>query len=201
MANIVFASMVPHPPILLPWIGSEKDKSELKETLNALDVLANDLKKSNPDSIIISSPHQDWGFNVPLYFLSKNFKGDIKKYLIGLEPPEFYFEKGKKLYKEFEKNKRYAIIASGDMSHCLKEDGPYGLHSDGPKYDKAFKDYLIKKDIKKIQNLDKMFPEAGECGLRSFCFLFGVLNKEELKPKILSYQFPFGVGYLTAKLK
>ena len=201
MANIVFASIVPHPPILLPWIGSEKDKSELKETLKSLDVLANDLEKSNPDSIIISSPHQDWGFNVPLYFLSKNFKGDIKKYLIGLEPPEFYFEKGKKLYKEFEKNKRYAIIASGDMSHCLKEDGPYGLHSDGPKYDKAFKDYLIKKDIKKIQNLDKMFPEAGECGLRSFCFLFGVLNKEEWKPKILSYQFPFGVGYLTAKLK
>jgi len=201
MANIIFASMVPHPPILLPWIGSEKDRLKLKETLEALDILANDLKKSKPDSIIISSPHQDWGFNVPLHFLSKDFKGEIKQYLIGSEPPEFYFEKGKKLYNEFEKNKRYALIASGDMSHCLKEEGPYGFHSDGPKYDKAFKDYLVKKDIKKIQNLDKIFPEAGECGLRSFCFLLGILDKEKWKPKILSYQSPFGVGYLTAKLK
>ena len=127
-----------------------------------------------PDSIIISSPHPDWGFNVPLYFLGKDFKGEIKTYLIGSETPEFYFEEGKRIYKGLDKTKRYALISSGDLSHCLKEDGPYGYHPDGPKFDKALIDYLKRKDIENFLKLDNMYPDAAECGLRSFCFLLGI---------------------------
>lgn len=32
--------------------------------------------------------------------------------------------------------RRTVIIASGDLSHVLKEDGPYGFHEEGPIYDK-----------------------------------------------------------------
>ncbi|GAI58233.1 unnamed protein product, partial [marine sediment metagenome] len=50
---------------------------------------------------------------------------------------------------------------------------------------------------------DDMFPEAGECGLRSFCFLLGILEASGIawQPEILSYQGPFGVGYLVANFK
>lgn len=203
MSNLIFASICPHPPLLLPSVGSKEDRLKVKKTIESLEYLGKKLKKANPDSIIISSPHPDWGFNVPLYFLAKDFKGETKTYLVGLESPRFYFEEGKKVYKSLDKNKKYALISSGDLSHCLKEEGPYGFHPDGPKFDKALIEYLKKKDIENILKLDDMFSKAGECGLRSFCFLLGILeaSKTEWQPEILSYEGPFGVGYLVANFK
>jgi len=197
---IVFTAISPHPPIILPTVGSPEDRDQVKNTILALEKLGKKLKEIKPDKIIISAPHPDWGFNVPLFFLAKDFKGEIKTYLIELEPPQFYFEEGKKVYKELDKTKKYALIASGDLSHCLKAEGPYGFHPDGPKFDKDLIEALKKKDIEKILKLDDLYPEAGECGLRSFCFLLGILEASGLdwQPEILSYEGPFGVGYLVA---
>ncbi len=136
---IKFVSICPHPPILLPSIGSDESALKLKNTIKSLNYLNKKFKKINPNSIIISSPHPDWGFNVPLYFLAKNFKGEIKTYLTGSENPEYYFKQGQEFY--LEEDKDYALIASGDLSHCLKKDGPYGFNSDGPKFDKALLKY------------------------------------------------------------
>ena len=81
----------------------------------------------------------------------------------------------------------------------MRADGPYGFHPDGPKFDKALIEALKKKDIEKILKLDELYPEAGECGLRSFSFLLGILETSGLKwqAKVLSYEGPFGVGYLV----
>jgi len=201
---IVFAAISPHPPIILPSVGSKEDRKKVKKTIDALEILGKKLKEANPDSTIISSPHPDWGFNVPLFFLAKDFKGKIEQHLIGLESPQFYFDEGKKLYTKYKiQDTEYAIIASGDLSHCLKEDGPYGFNPDGPKFDKALIEALKKKDIEKILRLDNLYPEAGECGLRSFCFLLGILEESGInyQPEILSYEGPFGVGYLVVNFK
>jgi len=202
---IIFACISPHPPIILPSVGSEKDRKQVKKTIENLNSLGHKLKESNPDSIIISAPHPDWGFNVPLHFLAQGFKGEIKTYLMGLEEPKFYFEEGKKVYKSKIQNSKskIAVIASGDLSHCLKEDGPYGFHPEGPKFDKELIESLKKKDVENILKLDNKYPEAGECGLRSFCFLLGILEESGInyKPEILSYEGPFGVGYLVANFK
>lgn len=199
---IVFAAFSPHPPIILPSVGSEEDRSQVKNTIQALESLDKRFAGSKPDSLIISSPHPDWGFNVPLFFLVKNFKGETTQLLVEGVTPRAYFEQGKNFAKNLEENKKYALIASGDMSHCLKSDGPYGFHPDGPKFDKAFIEALKKKDIETILKLDETYPEAAECGLRSFCFLLGILEgaKVQWKPKILSYEGPFGVGYLVSDL-
>ncbi len=204
-SQIVFACISPHPPIILPDVGSPEDRKKVKNTILALEKLGKELKKKNPEKIIISSPHPDWGFNVPLYFLAKDFKGKIETHLIELDPPKFYFEKGKEVFESKIKGKetKLALIASGDMSHYLKKEGPYGFHSDGPKFDKDFIESLKKKDIEKILKLDDKYPEAGECGLRSFCFLLGILEASGInyQPEILSYEGPFGVGYLVANFK
>jgi len=204
---IVFAAISPHPPIILPTVGSPEDRAQVKNTIEALEKLGKKLKEVKPDSIIISAPHPDWGFNVPLFFLAKDFEGEIKTVLIGIESPQFYFEEGKKLYQKVcggqTSAKKLAVIASGDLSHCLKEEGPYGFHPDGPKFDKALIEALKKKDIEKILKLDDKYPEAGECGLRSFCFLLGILEASGIdwQPEILAYEGPFGVGYLVANFK
>ncbi len=203
---IVFSSISPHPPIILPSVGSEEDRKQVKKTIESLEFLGKKLKEAKPDSIIISAPHPDWGFNVPLHFLAKDFKGKIETVLTGMESPEFYFEEGKKLYKKFKIENlklKIAVVASGDLSHCLKEDGPYGFHPDGPKFDKDLIEALKKKDVEKILKLDDLYPEAGECGLRSFCFLLGILEESGINywPEILSYEGPFGVGYLVVDFK
>lgn len=199
---ISYASIAPHPPILLPTVGSQGDREKVKRTLAALDFLAGKFQEAKPDVVIISAPHPDWGFDVPLYFLAGDFKGEIKTILTGFESPQDHFEKGKKFFQNLEKDKNYAFIASGDLSHCLKEDGPYGFHPDGPKFDKALQEYLREKNVPKILALNKEFPEAAECGLRSFAFLLGVLEASGMDwhVDILSYEGPFGVGYLVAQL-
>ena len=96
---LIFACFSPHPPLLLPSVGSKEARGKVKKTLEALDILGKKFKKLEPDSIIISSPHPDWGFNVPLHFLAQGFKGKIEQFLIGVESPQFSFEEGKKVYK------------------------------------------------------------------------------------------------------
>lgn len=202
---INFACISPHPPLLLPEVGSKEDREKVKKTIESLECLGKLLKEKPPDSILISSPHPDWGFNVPLYFLAEDFKGKIKNYLTGFEPPKSYFYEGRRVYDSELHNQKseIALIASGDLSHRLKEEGPYGFHPQGPEFDKKLLEFLKKKDIENFLKLDEMFPNAGECGLRSFSFLLGVLEGAKLpwEPEVLSYEGPFGVGYLVVNLK
>ncbi len=200
---IVFACFAPHPPLLLPTIGSEDEKGKIKKTIESLENLGVRFRKAAPQVLIISSPHPDWGFNVPLHFLASSFEGEIQTYLTELESPTIYFKRGREVYQKMDKGRRCALIASGDLSHRLKEDGPYGFHPDGPKFDQKLIESLKNKDTKTFLKLGEEFPHAGECGLRSFSFLLGILEAEKLgwKPEILSYEGPFGVGYLVANFK
>ncbi|MFZ5366593.1 MAG: hypothetical protein ACOZBZ_04965 [Patescibacteria group bacterium] len=227
---MVFACISPHPPIILPSVGSEEDRKKVKKTITSLEKLGKQLAKVKPDCLVISSPHPDWGINVPLYFLSSklkmkneklqfkiqnysypnyklpitNFYPTVYPVLTTLDSPRQHFDWGKRIIKSLPRAKRGAWIASGDMSHCLKEDGPYGFNPAGPVFDKKFMELLKKKDIPGILNLDSELVEgAGECGLRSFCMLLGALEASRItwEPKILSYEYPFGVGYLVADIR
>ena len=202
--SIVFSCFSPHPPILLPSVGSLKQRSQVKETIKSLEKQAEKLKQAQLDKILIFSPHLDWGFNVPLFFLANDFKKEIKKILIEQESALFYFKKGKQISQEVIcSNKRYGLIASGDLSHCLKKDGPYGFHPHGPEFDKQLIECLKRKDIQNILKLNEKYPQAAQCGLSSFCFVLGILENPSInyQPEVLSYQSPFGVGYLVVNFK
>ncbi len=200
MINSAFIS--PHPPLLLPGTGTHKDKEKVRLTIDSLNLLGSELKMMDIKKIIISSPHEGWGFDVPLFFVAKDFCGKIDKYLTGSESPMYYFNQGEIIGNSLENDSdKIAVIASGDMSHCLKADGPYGYHPHGPIFDKVFIESLKKMDIKEILSLDDRYPDAGECGLRSFSYLLGILagSGKKWQPEILAYEGPFGVGYLTVK--
>lgn len=195
--SLVFCCFSPHPPILLPSVGPEEEREKVKKTIASLKKLKKGLKEAGSDYLIISSPHLEWGFDVPLYFLGEGNR--VKKYLIGSKSPTFYFNQGRNILLK----KKTALIGSGDLSHRLKEDGPYGFHSDGPEFDQELITSLKKKDVKNILTLNEKYPEAGECGLRSFSFILGILENsgEKWQPKILSYQDLFGVGYLVVNFE
>lgn len=146
----------------------------------------------------------DHGSLVPLYFLSKS-KLDFR-----LVPLYFSFLDFKTHYRigqiigSIIKNEKspIGIVASGDLSHRLLPDAPGGYSPEGEKFDKKLKDLIEKKDIKGILNFKPDFVEAaGECGFRSILILLGALSDLNWKPEILSYEGPFGVGYMVANFK
>jgi len=102
-----------------------------------------------------------------------------------------------KIFKQT--NKRVAFIASGDMSHCLQKGAPGGFSPQGEIFDKKVVEIIKNNDLKSLLKLDEALVEqSGECGLRSLCVLGGLLDEYQYTPEILSYEAPFGVGYLVA---
>lgn len=140
----------------------------------------------------------DHGAMVPLYFINKYYKNykfvhitytalnDIDLYKFGID-----------INKAVEElNEDTVIIASGDLSHKLKEEGPYGYSPYGEKFDREFLKHLEKGDVKGVFSIDKeTIHNAGECGRRSVTIMLGTLDDKKFSGDILSYEGTFGVGY------
>jgi len=88
------------------------------------------------------------------------------------------------------------VIASGDLSHRLTADAPYGYRPEGPVFDRTVIDALRGQDWRQIEAMDPdLVEEAGECGLRPLAILLGAARAGGLTSQVLSYEGPFGVGY------
>lgn len=138
----------------------------------------------------------DHGTMIPLYFLNKYLK-DYKVVRIGISglSPLTHYRFGQCI-KEAVGDKNVLLIASGDLSHCLKEDGPYGYKKEGPLFDHDIITAWKNSDFMRFLTFDPIFTEAAaECGLRSFQIMAGALDQKKIKPNYYSYEGPFGVGY------
>jgi len=147
------------------------------------------------------SPALDHGTMVPLYFLNQHYRDYrlIRVSLSGLSRLHHY-RLGKCIARAAEQTgRKVVIIASGDLSHKLTVDGPYGYVKEGPEFDKAVTEAMAEGDFLRFLTMDEEFCEkAAECGLRSFVIMAGALDGKAVKPRLLSYQGPFGVGYAVA---
>lgn len=147
----------------------------------------------------------DHGILVPFYYLTQkhpNFK--VVPIAYSYLDLETHFKFGQMLYKtcSMKPEAKIGIIASGDLSHRLTSDAPAGYSPRGKEFDEKLVELLRKKDIKGILKMDSgLVEEAGECGYRSIIILLGALNGLNWTPEILSYEGPFGVGYLVANFK
>ncbi len=93
--------------------------------------------------------------------------------------------------------RRIAFVASGDLSHRLTREAPAGYAPRGSDFDDAVVDAFRASDLSVLTSIDPaLIEEAGECGLRSFVALSGVLPVAT--SRVLAYEGPWGVGYLTA---
>ncbi|MCR5746641.1 MAG: AmmeMemoRadiSam system protein A [Lachnospiraceae bacterium] len=140
----------------------------------------------------------DHGVMVPLYFINKCYK-DYKLVRIGLSGLSLEAHKnfGQIINAAVESlGRRVVFVASGDLSHCQKEDGPYGYKIEGPEYDKKLMAVLDSGDLTKLFDFDEeLLEKAEECGHRSFCILAGAFNEQKVDIKPLSHEATFGVGY------
>lgn len=143
----------------------------------------------------------DHGALVPLYFFAKN---DVHLPLVHLTfgqlAPQQLFVFGQAVQRALLRLKRRAaVVASGDLSHRLTEDAPAGFSAAGEEFDQRLIRLLECFDPQAILNMNnRMLEEAGECGYRSIVICLGILDGQIVQPEIISYEAPFGVGYLVA---
>ncbi len=160
----------------------------LEDTAKKHGIAAGTLGEKNSDL--------DHGTLVPLYFIeqyTKNFK--IVRISISGLSLEDHFQFGN-LIKQISVDKRVVIVASGDLSHCLKEDGPYGYKPSGPKFDSEITEAMRFAKFEKFMAFEENFlSDAAECGLRSFVIASGALDATPIEAEFHSYEGTFGVGY------
>ncbi len=142
----------------------------------------------------------DHGSAIPLLLLTKDLKNIkiIPLYYSGLNY-DSHFKFGQLLKRELLYHKdKIAVIASGDLSHRITKDAPAGYSPSGKKFDKKLIDLLRQNKTAEILKMDHgLINEAGECGLKSILLLLGILDGIKHTPKLHTYEYPFGVGYLT----
>ena len=135
---------------------------------------------------------------IPLWFINKFYSGYkvVRIGLSGFGPLEHY-HLGQLIAQCVEELGRKAVfVASGDLSHKLKADGPYGLAPEGPVFDAQITQAFAEGDFLQLLTFDEAFTDAAaECGLRSFQIMAGAFDGQALRSELLSYEPTTGVGY------
>jgi AmmeMemoRadiSam system protein B len=154
-----------------------------------------ELASSSPETVL------DHGALVPLYYpQAAGVKNPILPMGIGFMPLSKLFEFGKSLAQTVKNlNRKVVIIASADMSHRLTPDAPAGYSPRGKEFDEKLVQLTEAYDVKGILGFDEaLADEAGQDALWSISILLGALDGIKVKHEILSYEGPFGVGYMVA---
>lgn len=146
-------------------------------------------------------PSLDHGVLIPLYFLRKAGVTCpiVRMGLSGFSALDHY-RLGQCVAQAVESLGRRAVfVASGDLSHKLKADGPYGFVPEGPVFDEAVTNAMASGNFLDFLTMDPSLCErAAECGLRSFQIMAGALDGLAVQPRLLSHEGTFGVGYGVA---
>ena len=146
-------------------------------------------------------PALDHGVLIPLYYLRKAGVTCpmLRMGLSGFSALDHY-RLGQCVAEAAEALGRRAVfVASGDLSHKLKADGPYGFAPEGPVFDEAVTKAMAAGDFLSFLTMDAgLCSRAAECGLRSFQMMAGALDGLAVSPRLLSHEGTFGVGYAVA---
>lgn len=145
----------------------------------------------------------DHGVLVPIHYIDVHYSTyQIVHMTSSFSSAETHYKIGEVIARVLEKSEdRTIIVASGDLSHALKEDGPYTYNAYGKVFDALVVEAIKTNDPSGLLSLDNSSVEAAaQCGLRSFCLGFGAMSKKPYLGQVFSYEGPFGVGYLTGEL-
>ena len=188
-----------HKDILFEFKNNIKKAADIcmeltKNNINCLSLDTHSAKQYN------SSADLDHGVLVPLYFIEKQYKDfDLIHISIGYLSKTELFKAGTIIADIL--GDENVLIISGDLSHKLSKNSPNGYDSMGKEYD----EYIVKaiKDSSYINILDiddNMVNLAGQCAQKPLELFIGALEGYKSESIVYSYEGPYGVGYMTAKI-
>src|SRR5437870_3403572 len=175
--------------------------AELNDEL--LNEMARVTAEQNLAMLRIKGDDLDHGTAVPLYFLQRNgWHGRVVALGYSFLSNQDHLRFGHCIRRGVEKLGRpVAFVASGDLSHRLMPDAPAGYNPRAHLFDEEVVEAIRSCATERIVNVDQELRRlAGECGYRSMLVAIGVAEGSEPHCEVLSYEAPFGVGYLVAQL-
>ena len=178
------------------WPGDPDLAFRIVDELNAADIPC--MPRNMNDRLMPG--WADHATIVPLHFLKP--ASNIRLVVLSLSflPYEIHRRLGQIIALcASELGRRVAFVASGDLSHRLTRDAPVGFSPRGAELDSAIVEGVRSGMIGSLADLDPDLIDAGgECGLRSIIALGGFSGEDPVPTQVLSYEGPWGVGYLTA---
>jgi AmmeMemoRadiSam system protein A len=139
----------------------------------------------------------DWGCTVPLYYLRSGLaEAKLLPLSVSFLSPRTHFALGQTVARAIGRlGKRVAIIASADLSHNLTYSPM------GQLFDEKIQKAIAEWDVETVLEMDANFrQQAAEDAVPSLSFLMGALDGLTARPRVLSYEGPFGVGYMVAAI-
>ncbi len=148
------------------------------------------------DSRYSSEP--DHGSLIPLLFVNEAYTNyRVVRIAPSMLSDEILIEMGRIIERAAAHlGRRMTLIASGDLSHKLLAEGPYGYVREGPEFDRKVTEMMRTGNLKAFREFTPEFRDrCAECGLPGFIMLSGALENYHIQPDFLSYEGTFGVGY------
>lgn len=124
---------------------------------------------------------------------------------VSLEGAQAHYEYGSLIARALKADKDpIAVVASGQLSHTLREDSAAGYVPIAEHYDAEVQRLLKKGDWQTLMHYDPFeIQEVGEDAYRPLMLALGMFHalEQEVKWKGTSYEAPQGIGYLCGSLQ
>ena len=184
--------------------GDHDTVVKAKSDMMVIDRLQRYLRTESIPFTLTSTDELDYSFTVPYMLLTQHLEHTK---LVPISPSmqdgAQHFAFGGMLKSVLQnESSRIAIIASADLSHKLTANSPGGASTEGPMFDESICRFIASYDIDGLKALSGPTVEnASQCGYRPIMTLLGCLAETNVRATKLSYEAPFGVGYMTASFE
>jgi MEMO1 family protein len=145
----------------------------------------------------------DHGALVPLHFLVQaGWQGPTLLLSLPYPGTSLLTAMGKALAEAARRSgQRWSVLASGDMSHRLTPDAPAGYHPEAGAFDRAFRSLIERGELARACAIGAHARDiAAEDVVDSCTVAAAAVGFDATGHRVLSYEGPFGVGYLEAVL-
>jgi MEMO1 family protein len=186
----------------LAAFGDHSPPKTFAPDLAFIDAMQRSLRRSSVPFTLDSAAELDHGAAVPLLLLTEPLPSVriVPVSFSGLSPKD-HLAFGRALKDvALHSPRRIALIASGDLSHALSSAAPAGYRPEGEEFDRLVRQAVEHVSSSQLLQMPALLvATAAECAYRPLLMLFGALEGLRVRPEILAYESPFGVGYLTAQ--
>lgn len=144
----------------------------------------------------------DYGVTVPLLFLTTHLQDftlmPVRTSLLSRAQHRMF---GVTMRQEILlSTARVAVLASGDLAHT-HDHASKRTSPNATAFDRSIR-RLLTHDPAAIASMDEKLvaDDVGQCLFRPLLILLGILESHRYRTHVLSYEAPFGAGYLTATI-
>jgi MEMO1 family protein len=150
-----------------------------------------------------SSSELDWGYTVFLsYAKNAGLKSSLLPLAISWGNLKDCYQLGigiAGIARSYDGDLKVAYVASGDLSHCTRQQPTREYDPYGAVFDESIVDAVKQRNPSLLlEHKEADLIRARQCGACSFAVAMGFYEGNDSKWRFLSYEDPFGVGYLVA---